>query len=78
MDVMVKLINQLRLSNNYKSIVVINTDHIICSMLQKLNFETFHAEFARIIFTQTLFVIFHPPQKRLTTDFQALFKNYQN
>lgn len=36
----VEIINQLRLSGEYKSIVVIDDD-IICSMLQKLNFEVY-------------------------------------
>lgn len=63
----VKLINQLRLSNEYKSIKVIEDDSIICSMLEKLNFEVYKAQIQ-----EDYSITFTPPQKRLMTDLQTI------
>jgi len=68
----VKLINEFRLSNEYKSIVVIDDDTIICSMLQKLNFEAYRVEISKESLTQTLSIAFNSPQKRLMTELQGI------
>jgi len=73
----VKLINQLRLSNEYKSIVVIDDDEVICSTLQKLNFEVYRVEITRDLLTQTLSISFSSPHKRLMTELQNILKPTQ-
>jgi len=68
----VKLINEFRLNNEYKSIVIIDDDTIICSMLQKLNFEAYRVEINKESLTQTLSIAFNSPQKRLMTELQGI------
>ena len=70
-----ELINQLRLSREHKSIVVIDDDDILCSMLQKLNFEVYRAEITKNVPTQTHSVKFSPPQIHLMTELQLLLRN---
>lgn len=71
----VKLINQLNLSDEFESIIIIDDDPIICSMLEKLNFEVYKAEISKDVLSQTLSITFTPPQKLLMSELQALLKN---
>jgi hypothetical protein len=54
----VRVIEEIRLSDRYSSITVIDDDQVICSILNKLSFPTFQAEielcscFPRVILTQ--------------------------
>lgn len=70
----VGLVNQLRLTNDYKSIIVVDDDEIICSMLEKLNFRLYRAEITKDIPSQTLSITFNPPQKRLMSELQSLLE----
>ena len=70
----VKLINQLKLNNDYKSVLVIDDDSVICSMLHKINIEVYKAELNKDIATQTLSIAFHPPQRLLMSELQAILK----
>ncbi len=70
----VKLINEFRLNKEYKSIIVIEDSHVICSMLQKLNFKVYQAEITKYSPTQTLTVRFRPPQTRSMTELETLLK----
>ena len=70
----VELINDLRLSNDYKSIIVLEDDPIICSMLEKLNFRAFKAQITKHDSAQTLSITFSPPQKRLMSGLQDSLK----
>jgi len=72
-----KLINQLKLSNEYKSVVVIDDDQVICSMLAKINIKVYRAEITKDILTQTLSVAFHHPQNLLMSELQAILKPHQ-
>lgn len=67
-----KLINDTKLSNEYESIVIIDDDKILCSMLEKLNFRTFRTKINREKINQTLSITFNPPQKRLMTELQEI------
>jgi hypothetical protein len=71
----VRLINQLKLSNEFESITIIDDDGVICSMLEKLNFEVFRAEISRNRFSNALEISFNPPQKRLMTELQTTLKH---
>lgn len=52
----VELINKLRLSNEYKSIIVLEDNSIICSILEKLNIRVYKAQITKHDSTQTLYV----------------------
>jgi hydroxymethylpyrimidine pyrophosphatase-like HAD family hydrolase len=70
-----RLINQLKLSNEFETITIIDDDGVICSMLEKLNFEVFKAEISRNRFNNALTISFNPPQKRLMTELQTTLKH---
>ena len=74
MEAKVELINQLKLTNDYKSIIAVDDDEIICSMLEKLDFQVYRAKLTKDIPTQTLSITFNPPQKRLMSELQSLLK----
>ncbi|MBA7569903.1 hypothetical protein ES708_11645 [subsurface metagenome] len=54
----VKLIDQIREDNDYSSVIVIDDDKIICSMLRKLNFEVYQAKITKQNLSQTLSISF--------------------
>lgn len=70
----VKLINELKLTNRYNSILVIEDDLIVCSMLHKLGFKVFCTEITKNETDQSLTVKFRPPQIRYMTELETLLK----
>ena len=70
----VKLINELKLSNKYKSITVIEDDAVICSMLKKLGFTVFKAQITKNEANQSLSIKFSPPQTRFMTELNTILK----
>jgi len=73
----VKLIDQIREENDYGSIVVIDNDSVICSMLRKLNFEVYQTKITKQYLNQTLSISFNRLNSLLTTKFQSLFEPHQ-
>jgi len=73
----VKLINELKLSNRYTSITVIEDDNVICSMLQKLNFTVYKAQITKNNADQSLTIEFSLPQARFMTELETIL-NPQN
>ena len=71
----VKLINQLSLSNEYKSITVIEDDSIICSMLSKLGITAYKTQITKDNANQSLAVKFSPPQVRFMTKLNTILKS---
>ncbi len=69
-----KLINELRLSNRYKSITVIEDSSIICSMLSKLGFTVYKAQITENNANQSLTVKFNPPQIRFMSELETILK----
>lgn len=70
----VKLINELKLSNRYASITVIEDDNVICSMLQKLNFTVYKTQITKNNANQSLTVKFSLPQARFMTELETILK----
>lgn len=69
-----KLINELRLSNEYKSITVIEDSEIICSMLSKLGFTVYKTQITKNNANQSLTVKFNPPQVRFMSELETILK----
>jgi hypothetical protein len=67
-----KLINELRLSNRYKSITVIEDSDIICSMLKILGFTVFKAQITKNNANQSLSIKFSHPQARFMTELNTI------
>ncbi len=67
-----KLINEIRSSNRYKSIVIIDDDSVLCSALQKLGFSVFKTELTKNSSDQSLTVKFSTPQERSMTELNAI------
>lgn len=70
----VELINKLMLSDKYKSIIVLEDDPLICSMLEKINIRVFKAQITKHDYTQTLSITFNSPQKRFMSELQNLLE----
>ncbi len=69
-----KLINELRLSNRYKSITVIEDSDVICSMVKKLGFTVFKAQITKNKSNQSLSIKFSNPQARFMSELQTILK----
>ena len=74
----VKLIDQIREQNDYSSIIVIDDDNVICSMLRKLDFEVYQTKITRRNLNQTLPISFTHLNSFLTTKSQSSFERRQN
>lgn len=68
----IKLINEIKSSNQYKSIVIIDDDNVLCSALKKLGFAVFKAQITKNSSNQSLTVTFSTPQERSMTELNAL------
>jgi hypothetical protein len=73
----VKLINCIREGNDYSSIIVIEDDNIVCSMLRKLNFEVYQAKIAKQSFSQPLSISFNRLDSLLATKLQNTIEQRQ-
>lgn len=69
-----KLISELRLSNRYKSITVIEDSDVICSMVKKLGFTVFKAQITKNKNNQSLSIKFSNPQARFMSELQTILK----
>ena len=68
----IKLINEIKSSNLYKSIVIIDDDAVLCSALTKLGFAVFKAQITKNSSNQSLTIKFSTPQERSMTELNAL------
>ena len=68
----IKLINEIKSSNRYKSIVIIDDDKIICSALKKLGFTVYKAQITKNNSNQNLTVKFSTPQERSMTELDTI------
>lgn len=67
----VEIIAQLKVSNEFKSIVILDDDATICSTLRNLNFEVYQAEITKDVTTHALSIVFNPLQTVLTSELPA-------
>lgn len=74
----VKFINQKREGIDCSSLIVIDDDNIICSMLRRLNFEVYQTKIIKQNLNQVLSISFNRLNSLLTTKFQNLFERPQN
>ena len=68
----IKLINEIRSSKQYKSIVIIDDDDVLCSALNKLGFTVYKAQITKNNSNQALEVKFSTPQERSMTELDAI------
>ncbi len=68
----IKLINEIKSSNRYESITVIDDDKVICTALKKLGFKVFKAKITENSFNQSLTVEFTTPQTRSMAELDAI------
>ncbi len=68
----IKLINEIKSSKRYKSIVVIDDDSVLCSALDKLGFSVYQAQITKNSSNQNLAVTFSTPQTLSMIELNAL------
>ncbi|TES97187.1 MAG: hypothetical protein E3J90_07195 [Promethearchaeota archaeon] len=74
----IKLINEIKLSNRYKSITIIDDDDVLCSALEKLGYTIFKAQITKNSSNQTLEVNFSTPQTRSMTELNSILNPHKN
>lgn len=73
-----KLINEIKSSNRYKSIIIIEDDDVICSALKKLGYKVFKTQITKNSSNQTLEVKFSTPQETSMTELDAILNTRKN
>ena len=68
----IKLINEIKSSNQYKSIVIIDDDDVLCSALKKLGFAVYKAQITKDSSNQSLTVKFSTPQEQSMIELDAI------
>jgi len=68
----IKLINEIKSSNRYNSIIIIEDDYVLCSALKKLGFTVFQAQITKNNSNQALEVKFSTPQTTSMTELDTI------
>ena len=75
----IKLINEIKSSNRYKSITIIDDDRVIYTALKKLGFKVFKAQITKNSSSEDLTIEFTTPQTRSMAELDAILnpRKYQ-